>query len=351
MSAFSQKDILYMRRALQLAELGGVEAAPNPMVGSVIVHNDAIIGEGYHQRYGEAHAEVNAVSSVANKELLSKSTIYVTLEPCAHHGKTPPCSDLIIEKEFSRVVVACQDSFAKVSGKGIEKMRNVGIQVDVGLLEEEARKLNARFFTYHEKKRPYVILKWAQTKDGFIDRLPEERDKGVNWITSPLVKPLVHRWRSEEQAIMVGWKTVKNDDPSLTVREVKGASPHRFIIDPYCKTPVEAKVIKDGLPTTLISRANNFVDLPDQVEVVEVNDFSSENILKVLYDKNILSVFVEGGACTLQHFIDNDLWDEGRVLTGDVKFEKGLIPPQIKSPKITSTNKLDKDLITYIENK
>lgn len=348
---FSDSDILFMRRALQLAELGGVYAAPNPMVGAVIVHNQKIIGEGFHQRCGEAHAEVNAVNSVKNKSLLPESTMYVTLEPCAHHGKTPPCSDLIVEHNFARVVVACKDTFAKVAGRGIEKMKSSGIQADVGLLEEEAQRINKRFFAYHNNNRPYVILKWAQTKDGFFDRLPEDREQGVNWITTPATKPLVHRWRSEEQAIMVGWKTIENDNPSLTVREINGQSPHRFIIDPNCKISSDAKIINDGKDTTILVIENKYKNLPGHIEVVEIETITSARLLEVLYDKNMLSVFIEGGATTLQHFIDDNLWDEARILTGNIEFKRGQKAPHIKKGNTRSSEKLGSNAITYIKNK
>lgn len=348
---FSDLDILFMRRAIQLAKLGVVSAAPNPMVGAVVVHDDKIIGEGYHQKYGEPHAEVNAINAVHDKSLLSSATIYVTLEPCAHFGKTPPCSDLLIKHSFSRVVIGCVDTFAKVSGKGIKKMKSAGIQVDVGLLENEARVLNKRFFTFHEKNRPYVILKWAQTEDGFIDRLPIDRKNGVNWITNPEVKPTVHKWRSEEQAIMVGWKTIKNDDPSLTVREYEGPSPHRFILDPDCKTPESSKVMNDGLPTTLFVKSNNFSKLADSVKIIELEQFDSHTILAELHQRNIISVFIEGGANTLQHFIDSNLWDEARILVGNTKFKKGLPAPEIDESKAEKSESIGGNTITYLYNR
>lgn len=346
---FDQADIYYMKRALQLAVLGGVEVAPNPMVGAVIVHDDRIIGEGYHQRYGEAHAEVKAVENVKNKALLNQATIYVTLEPCSHFGKTPPCADLIVKHQFKRVVVACQDTYTEVSGKGIDKMRNAGVQVDVGLMENEAREINKRFFTFHEKQRPYVILKWAQTKDGFMDRLPEDREIGVNWITQPETKLIVHKWRSQEQAIMVGWKTVANDNPQLNVREIKGKSPHRFIIDPNFKTPLESNVIRDGSETTFLVKKNKFDTVPESIEIVELETFDTESILGAIYDKKFLSVFIEGGSNTLKSFIDSNLWDEARLFQGDVYFEDGLTAPIINAKRNT-TKTFGKDTL-YIYNK
>lgn len=347
---FSSNDRKYMQRALQLAKLGGVDVAPNPMVGAVIVYKDKIIGEGYHEFYGEAHAEVNAVNNVKDQSLLNEATIYVTLEPCSHYGKTPPCADLIIKHKFKRVVIACVDTFSKVSGRGIDKIKNAGIQVDVGLFEEEALIINKRFFTFHEKNRPYVILKWAQTEDGFIDRLPDERKTGINWITTTAAQLYVHKWRSEEQAIMVGWKTVSNDDPQLNVRLLEGISPYRFIIDPHCKTPIESKVITDGSPTTFIVKENLFTELPPNIEVTELDDFTVESILSAIKNKGILSVFIEGGAYTLNAFLASNLWDEARVLEGETKFFKGIEAPKLN---LTASEvlKLNKDTLTFYYKK
>jgi diaminohydroxyphosphoribosylaminopyrimidine deaminase/5-amino-6-(5-phosphoribosylamino)uracil reductase len=347
---FSEEDHIFMKRALQLAALGGVEAAPNPMVGAVIVHEGRIIGEGYHRKFGAPHAEVNAVESVNDKALLATSTIYVTLEPCAHHGKTPPCSNLIIDSQFPRAVVACRDTFAEVAGKGIEKMKKAGIQVDVGLMESEARQLNKRFFTFHEQKRPFVILKWAQTLDGFIDRNPRDRHEGVNWITTPDIKPLVHKWRGQEQAIMVGWKTILNDNSALTVREIAGSSPHRFIIDPHCQTPTDSIVLNDGNPTTLFVQENKFKSLPEAVKLKSVQNISSRSILNELYKANITSVFIEGGRNTLQHFIDDDLWDEARILEGPTEFDRGVSAPKLQNGKVFKSTALNNNRITFLKH-
>ncbi len=220
-----------MRRCLQLAKMGEGNVAPNPMVGAVIVCNHKIIGEGYHQEFGGPHAEVNAINSVKDKSLLAKSTIYVSLEPCAHHGKTPPCSDLIVEHKIPKVVIGSQDTFSKVNGKGIKKLEANGCQVTCGVLEKECRKLNKRFFTFHEKKRPFVILKWAQTKDGFLDKKRNEGEKGIHWITAPETRSLVHLWRSKEMGVLVGRQTAAVDDPKLNVRDVTGKNPVRIILD------------------------------------------------------------------------------------------------------------------------
>lgn len=343
---FSREDKLFMERAIELAKLSGVHAAPNPMVGAVVTIDDRVIGEGYHKAFGAPHAEVNAINSVKDKAKLEKATIYVSLEPCSHFGKTPPCADLIVEHNFKRVVIACRDTFSEVSGKGIERLRNAGIQVDVGLLEEEARELNKRFFTYHEDKRPYVVLKWAQTKDGFMDRHPEERKKGVNWITQTETKLYVHKWRSDEQAILVGWKTVHNDNPQLNVRAISGKSPHRFIIDPGSNIPVESKVLTDGNKTTVIVKQNRFENLPSNVEVVELDEITPSSILDVIYSEQFLSVFIEGGANTLTSFIHSDLWDEARVFEGDVYFKIGLEAPKLDLQP-SQTLKLGKDTLNY----
>ena len=342
-------DIHFMRRALQLAALGGVDAAPNPMVGAVIVHNDIIIGEGYHRKCGEAHAEVNAVASVDDKLLLSESTMYVTLEPCAHHGKTPPCADLLVRYKFKRVVIACVDTFSEVAGRGIERLKENGIEVIVGVLEDEARNLNKRFFCFHERKRPYVILKWAQTKDGFIDRLPTDRLTGVNWITQPETRLITHQWRASEQAILVGWRTIQNDDPTLNVREVEGKSPHRYVLDPNCSSNPTSKVYTDGYPTTVFVRKNKFNDQFSSVDVIELQeDFSLETILHELYKRNHISVFVEGGKYTLQQFLDASIWDEAHVFIGDARFEKGVEAPHITIQPLTQVSLGKDQLFNYV---
>ncbi|PWH86429.1 bifunctional diaminohydroxyphosphoribosylaminopyrimidine deaminase/5-amino-6-(5-phosphoribosylamino)uracil reductase RibD [Brumimicrobium oceani] len=342
-----EKDRIYMQRALQLAKLAGVNAAPNPMVGAVIVHNDKIIGEGFHQEYGQAHAEVNAVNDVEDMSLLSESTIYVTLEPCAHFGKTPPCADLIVQNKFKRVVVACLDTFSEVSGKGIQRMKDAGIEVEIGVLETEARWLNRRFFTYHEKKRPYVVLKWAETRDGFMDRLPEERAEGINWITQPRMKMFVHKWRSEEQAIMVGWKTINNDDPQLNVRKIAGKSPHRFVIDSNGNSNLKAKVFTDGEATTIISLQSKIKDLPQHVKLITLEKVTSENILKLLYEKKMLSVFIEGGAQTHANFISDGLWDEAYQLIGSSTFGKGITAPLLLNKTLLSHETVGVDIIQH----
>ncbi len=325
------RDELYMSRCLDLARQGMGSVAPNPMVGAVIVHNGRIIGEGFHQHFGGPHAEVNAVNSVSDKNLLKEATIYVSLEPCAHHGKTPPCSDLLVECGFQRVVIGCKDTFSKVSGKGIEKLKKAGIEVEVGVLEQECRELNKRFFTFHERQRPYVILKWAQSKDGYLDRLRPNDEKGVNWISSPETKVLVHKWRSEEQSILVGRKTVQNDNPSLTVREFSGTNPTRIIIDSQLQLPDDLNIFSDEAPSIIFNRVKN--EVKGNIEYIRISETNTQLILHELYNRNILSVFVEGGSRTLQYFIFGNVWDEARVIVGNTNFHEGEKAPTInKAP-------------------
>lgn len=316
-----------MQRCIDLARLGSGHVAPNPMVGAVIVYNDTILGEGFHQQYGEAHAEVNAIRSVKDASLLKKATIYVSLEPCSHHGKTPPCSDLLVESGFKRVVIGCKDTHSKVSGKGIEKLKKAEIEVEVGILEKECRDLNKRFFTFHERQRPYVILKWAQSQDGFLDKLRLENEVGVNWISSPETKALVHKWRSEEQSILVGRKTVQNDNPTLTVREFSGTNPTRIIIDSQLQLSRDLNIFSDDAPTIVFNREKNHLE--GNVEWIKITETNTELILEELYQRNILSVFVEGGSRTLQYFIFGNVWDEARVIVGNTLFGEGTKAPTI----------------------
>ena len=297
----------YMRRCLELARLGAGNVAPNPMVGAVIVHNGKIIGEGYHQKYGFAHAEVNAVNSVKNKELLPESEIYVSLEPCAHYGKTPPCADLLIKCGFKKVYVGCRDSFEKVDGKGIQKLKNAGIEVVTGILEKECIDLNRRFFTWCTQKRPYVILKWAQTADGFIDiERTSNTPQGSVRISNPLTQNLVHRWRAEEAAILIGTNTAINDNPSLTVRSWQGRNPVRVVIDRNQRLPKTLKIFDNAAPTLVLT------------------DTDPAKILDTLYNRQLQSVIIEGGAHIHQSFINASLWDEARIFTAPMRFGKGL---------------------------
>jgi len=319
-------DEQYMQRAIQLAKMGGVNVVPNPLVGAVIVHNDRIIGEGYHQVFGGPHAEVNAVNSVPNPDVLAESTIYVSLEPCAHFGKTPPCANLLVEKQFRRVVIGTVDPFAKVAGQGIRILEAAGMDVTVGVEEADCQLLNKRFFTFHQNERPYVILKWAQTQDGFIDAARDSNETGtIRWISSPETKTLVHQWRSEEQAILVGWRTILNDNPSLTVRAVTGKHPVRIVLDSTLKAPKTATVFTDGLPTIVLNTMQSGKE--GNVQYIQLPDLSVKAQLKALYELNILSVIIEGGAQTTQHYIDAGGWNEARVIVGQSLFESGVKAP------------------------
>jgi diaminohydroxyphosphoribosylaminopyrimidine deaminase/5-amino-6-(5-phosphoribosylamino)uracil reductase len=328
-------DIKYMKRCLELAEIGLGNTYSNPMVGSVIVHNDKIIGEGFHHKAGEAHAEVNAIKSVKDKALLKESTLYVNLEPCAHFGKTPPCSLLIKEMGIPKVVIGCTDTFSEVSGKGIQILKDAGVDVVVGILEEESRELNKRFFTFHEKKRPYIILKWAQTIDGFIDINREQSDYGQpTWITNKIAKKLVHKWRSEEQAILVGTNTAIKDNPSLTVREWDGKDPLRLLIDQQNRVPRSHHILNDQIKTVVFTQN----DLPGGNKTTFVPiDFEKDvisQILAYLYQQNIQSVIIEGGREVLLSFIQANIWDEARVFIGNKWFKSGVKSPELRMEPI-----------------
>lgn len=341
-------DIIYMIRSIELAELGLGQAAPNPLVGSVIVYKDKIIGEGYHQKWGNAHAEVNAINSVKDKSLLKKSTLYVNLEPCAHFGKTPPCANLIAEKQIPRVVIGCVDSFAKVAGKGIEILKNAGCEVELGVLENESRELNRRFFTFHEKKRPFIILKWAETLDGFIDIERNQKEPiGQYWITNNLAKMLVHKWRSEESAFMVGTNTARNDNPRLTVRDWKGRNPLRIVTDKKLSLPGDLYLFDEEANTLVFNSIKN--EHRSNIEFVKT-DFSNynlEQVLNALYDRQIQSLVVEGGQKLLKSFINQNLWDEARVFTGNTYFKKGTKSPEFKELPVSETMVGDSKLRLY----
>jgi diaminohydroxyphosphoribosylaminopyrimidine deaminase/5-amino-6-(5-phosphoribosylamino)uracil reductase len=308
-----------MNRCLVLAKKGRAKAAPNPMVGCVIVHEGEIIGEGYHEQYGGPHAEVNAVASVKDPSLLKASTLYVNLEPCAHFGKTPPCADLIIEKEIPKVVIGCVDSFSKVCGAGIARMKSQGTEVITGVLEKESRQLNKRFFTFHEKKRPYIILKWAESSDGFI--APAQQQQAF-WMTGKEAKKTVHQWRAEEMAILIGKNTALADNPSLTVREVEGKNPIRLLIDKKASLTKELALFQgEGDAYALTEKAKENHQL-----AVDFQNFLP-SLMQVLHSKGIQSLIVEGGAITLQQFIDADLWDEARVFTAPIELKDGVNSP------------------------
>ena len=315
---------IYMKRCLQLAKNGLGTTYPNPLVGSVIVHKGKIIGEGWHKKAGEPHAEVNAINSVKNKELLSKSTIYVNLEPCSHFGKTPPCANLIIEHKIPKVVIGCIDSYSEVAGKGIEKLTNSGCKVTLNVLEKECLEINKRFFTFHNKKRPYIILKWAETADGFIAPLTNESKTSIA-ISNIYSRQLVHKYRTEEQAILVGTNTVLNDNPNLDARDWFGNNPIRIILDRTHKIPTDFNVKNKKNPTIIFTEEENCVNSENCI--YEFATFDTLLISNNLYDKNIQSIIIEGGTITLQQFINSNLWDEARVFSSENNMNEGIKKP------------------------
>ncbi|GAA4278546.1 bifunctional diaminohydroxyphosphoribosylaminopyrimidine deaminase/5-amino-6-(5-phosphoribosylamino)uracil reductase RibD [Aquimarina mytili] len=340
----------HISRCIQLAKNGLGSTYPNPLVGSVIVYNNQIIGEGWHYQAGEPHAEVNAIKSVKNKAVLKNATIYVSLEPCSHHGKTPPCSDLIIEKGIKKVVIGTIDTFSEVSGTGIQKLMNAGCDVTVGVLEKECLELNKRFFTFHNKKRPYIILKWAQTQDHFI--APETRkNRKPIWITNSHSRQLVHKWRSEEQAILVGNKTVIKDNPKLTTREWPGKNPIRIAIDISGKITEDSAILDNTTATIIITsekfKKESFNNLT--YEVIQTKEKIIEEICTILYRHEIQSVIIEGGTQTIQSFINENLWDEARVFEGNTTFNNGIKAPTLKG-NLVSERKIMNDTIRIYKN-
>ena len=334
-----------MQRCLKLALKGLGNVSSNPMVGCVIVHDNKIIGEGFHQKYGSPHAEVNAIDSVKNKSLLSKSTLYVNLEPCSHFGKTPPCCNLIIEKKIPNVVIGCLDTYSKVSGKGVQRMKDANIKVDIGCLENKCRKLNKRFFTFHEKNRPYIILKWAESKDGYI--APKNQKKPF-WMTSNKSKRLVHKWRTEEDAILVGRATVEKDNPLLTSREKKGNNPIRIVIDKSLKLSQNHNIFNSESKTIIFNEilssdksTNNYI----KINFKKIID----NILEQLYSKDIQSVIIEGGTKTLQSFIDANTWDEARIFKTKKELIEGVIAPNITG-MVSEQKEIDVDFLKILYN-
>ncbi|WP_228527769.1 bifunctional diaminohydroxyphosphoribosylaminopyrimidine deaminase/5-amino-6-(5-phosphoribosylamino)uracil reductase RibD [Pararhodonellum marinum] len=318
------RDHLYMLRALELAEWGRGMVSPNPLVGCVIVHQDKIIGEGFHEKYGGPHAEPNAIGNVSEPSLLSESTLYVTLEPCSHFGKTPPCAPLLVERRIKRVVIATLDPNPLVAGRGIEMLQANGIEVTVGVMEAKARHQNRRFFTFMQENRPYVLLKWAQTRDGFVAK--ENYDS--KWISNTHSRQLVHKWRAEEDAILVGTRTAKHDNPSLTVRDWDGRNPVRVVIDTRLELDPDLSLF-DGNQATICYNLFKNESLPNLEFVKLAQDFSIKDLLNDLHQRKIQSIMVEGGAFLLQKFIEAELWDEARVFIGQVNFDKGIVAPKL----------------------
>ena len=337
-----------MQRCLELAGNGLGSVAPNPMVGAIIVNRGRVIGEGYHQKFGFPHAEVNAINAVQDKSLLRDSALYVNLEPCAHTGKTPPCSDLIVKSGIPSVVIGTIDPNSLVAGKGIEKLRKAGIEVILGVLEEDCREINRRFFTFYQKKRPYIILKWAQTTDGFIDVKRKEKDPiGINWISNSLSQVLVHKWRAEEQAIMVGSNTVQLDDPQLTVRHWQGKNPLRIVLDSHLKLGKSSRVFDSSAQTLVFNRKLNRVEGNIEYIKQEYEKDFPERIMDFLYTRDIQSLIIEGGKMLLESFLEKDLWDEARVIIGMKQFGRGLSAPEIKASPIAQDFILQDKLFTY----
>jgi diaminohydroxyphosphoribosylaminopyrimidine deaminase / 5-amino-6-(5-phosphoribosylamino)uracil reductase len=343
---YLKNHLLYMQRCIELAQQGAGNVAPNPLVGALLVYDGKIIGEGLHAKYGEAHAEVNCINSVAkeNIELISKSILYVSLEPCTHIGKTPPCVDLIVKYNILHVVIGCSDSFEKVNGIGIEKLMAAGVKVEVGILGKECRALNKYFFTFQEKKRPYIILKWAQTNDGFI---ADENGISIK-ISNEYTNRFVHKLRAETPAILVGKNTVQKDNPSLTTRLWKGKNPVRIIIDTNLQLEKDFNVFNDEATSIIINKQKNervgnilFCKTGEEYSVVK-------GIISCLCMQQLNAVIIEGGAKTLQHFIDADLWDEAIVITNTtMKIKTGISSPGIKNDILLYSESIFNDKIDF----
>jgi diaminohydroxyphosphoribosylaminopyrimidine deaminase/5-amino-6-(5-phosphoribosylamino)uracil reductase len=337
-----------MYRALELASKGLGQVAPNPMVGCVIVCDGKIIAEGFHEQYSSAHAEPNAIKQVSD-ELLKESTLYVTLEPCSHFGKTPPCADLIISKGIKKVVVGNLDTNPLVSGKGIQKLKEAGIEVEYGVLDKECRALNKRFFTFHEKKRPYVILKWAQTQDGFISRWPLPEIQEDNWITGKESKTLVHQWRSHEQAILIGYNTLINDNPLLTTRLANGKNPIRLVLSRTIDLQTDLNIFNQDAKTIIFNPVKDEVN--NYVEFVKIDwNKKAQEVLDYCFKNNISSIIAEGGTNTIYNFMNINAWDEAQVFVNPLKnFEHGISAPDINLTSILPIH-VGNDLLYTIIN-
>lgn len=350
----------YMHRCLELAQLGAGNVAPNPMVGAVLVYEGRIIGEGYHEQYGKAHAEPNCIASVKeeDKNLIEKSTLYVSLEPCAHFGKTPPCADLIIKNKIPKVVVGCRDPFVQVNGKGIEKLKAAGIEVESGVLEEECKELNKRFFTFHTEHRPYVILKWAQTSDSKI----ANEDFSRILISNEHTNRIVHKWRSEEMAIAVGTNTALFDDPELTTRLSPGNNPIRIVVDMDLRLPKNLKLFNSNTPTIVFNTKDHTLPL-EKISIEQLRQIGTgyyqvtadvslvHQMMNALYKMSIQSVLIEGGNYLLQSFIDEGIWDEARVITNEqLMVGAGLPSPALKDEALQSSEQVLSDVIRTYKN-
>ncbi len=339
-------------RCIELAKNGLGTTYPNPMVGSVIVHNDTIIGEGWHRKAGEPHAEVLAIQSVSDKSKLKEATLYVSLEPCSHYGKTPPCADLIIEHKIPQVIIGSTDVNPKVAGRGIKRLIEAGCDVTVGVLSESCDALNKRFITFHTKKRPYIILKWAQSVDHFIapTKTVRSADKKPVWITNTFSRQRVHQLRAQEQAILVGTQTVLDDNPNLTTRDWDGSSPLRVVIDRSLKVPNSASVFDTTAPTLVITEQHKEATTTNTFETIDFSRSVPKQICESLHAKEIQSVIIEGGTRTLQSFIDENLWDEAQVFTGNCTFDEGVKAP-VLSVAEASEEQIKNDRLQIFKNK
>ncbi|MDR6488619.1 diaminohydroxyphosphoribosylaminopyrimidine deaminase/5-amino-6-(5-phosphoribosylamino)uracil reductase [Chryseobacterium vietnamense] len=338
-------DEFYIKRCIELAQKALGYTYPNPLVGSVIVHNGEIIGEGYHHKAGENHAEINAINSVKNKDLIPESTIYVSLEPCAHYGKTPPCALKIKELGFKKVVIGAMDSHDKVNGKGKKIIQDAGIEAVSGILEKECIELNKRFFTYHEKKRPYIILKWAESGDGFLDK-----DFKPTAVSNTLVNQFVHQLRADEHAILVGTQTALNDNPSLTVRNTEGVNPVRILIDFDLKVPASFNIYNHEAKTLVVNSVKEGTE--GHIQFIKINkDRFLPELMEALYKEQIQSVIIEGGRFTLQEFINADLWDEAMVIRNEnLKLENGTKAPAFNNTA-TKTETFRDNTISFYNSK
>ena len=341
-----------MFRALQLGKNALGIAAPNPMVGCVIVHEGIIIGEGATSAYGGPHAEVNAIASVRDKSLLANATLYVTLEPCSHYGKTPPCADLIAKHQVKKVVIGLVDPYEKVAGAGIKKLREAGCEVLVGVLEQECREHHKRFLTFQEKKRPYIILKWAETLDGFLAPDPQERTKNPEpyWITNTTSRQMVHQWRSEEMSVLVGTNTALEDNPKLNVRNWSGKNPIRLVLDRSLTIPDSFHLLDGSIQTMVFTETEKNCNVENlSFETIDFKKNIAAQICHILYGHQVNSVLIEGGRQTLQTFIDNHLWDEARIFKGNLCFGKGIAAPKI-SGNLISTHSIINDTLSIFKH-
>tara|TARA_Y100001958_G_C21238149_1_gene565052 strand:+ start:1000 stop:2034 length:1035 start_codon:yes stop_codon:yes gene_type:complete len=335
-----------MNKCIALAKQGLGNTYPNPLVGSVVVYKGEVIGSGWHQKSGEAHAEVHSIRHVSDRSMLADSTLYVNLEPCSHYGKTPPCTDLIIQSGIRHVVIGMKDPFEKVNGRGIQKLRDAGVRVDVGIEAAACRELNKRFITTIEKQRPYIILKWAETLDRFLAPKTKTTNNPV-WISNLLSRTLAHQWRAEEQSILIGKQTALDDNPALTSRLHKGPSPIRLLIDPKEEVDRKAKVFNPDQKVIVFTANKSRTEAHIEYVAIDFSANGLQQILSTLFQKGIQSMLVEGGSITLQHFIDSGLWDEARVITGREKFVEGITAPNISSfsAKPNTTKTLERNVL------